>query len=99
MKTTTNAHDLLTTLISCFGVSISIETINEVLSIALVVVSIINIVVMLFFRIRNIIKEKGINEDTINEVTEEIKDAVDDIGDVVNDKNDTDGDSTGKSDK
>lgn len=82
-----NIHDGITGVISSFSFMISLEDLSNILNLILLIFSLFNIFIMLFFRIRSIIKNKGINEDSLKEINKEINETIEDINDKIDSNN------------
>lgn len=82
MSKLSNVHDVLTSVISSYGILLSLEDINNVINTVLLVLGVINILIMLFFRILNIVKKKQPLEDTLKDINEVVEDTKESIGDL-----------------
>lgn len=74
-----NKQDLFTYAISSLGVAFSIQNINDILNLILLIVSIINIIIVFGLRMYDAIKEKNI--DKVNEATKEFVNKINDLKD------------------
>lgn len=74
-----NKQDLFTYAISSLGVAFSIQNINDILNLILLITSIINIIIVFGLRMYDAIKEKNI--DKVNEATKEFVNKINDLKD------------------
>lgn len=75
MNNITKVHDILTCVFSAFGVTVSMNDINNTLNIILLVFSIINIILLLGFKIYNIVKDGKITKEEQKELIEATEEA------------------------
>lgn len=76
-----NKQDIVTYCLSSLGLVFSIQNINDILNLILLIVSILNILIVFGLRIYDAIKEKNIEK--VNDAT---KDLIDKINDLKGDK-------------
>lgn len=77
MTTLQNRSDIFTSLLSVLGVSVSVENLDSVLNLVLLIISIINILVVLGLRIYNAVKNKNVDE--VKKAVEEAKEDINEI--------------------
>lgn len=74
-----NSQDVITYGLSALGVVFSIQNINDILNLILLIVSIVNIFIVFGLRIYDAIKNKNIKE--VDEATKEVIDKINDLKD------------------
>lgn len=84
MSKANNIHDIITTVLSGWTLSISTEDLSNILNVVLLVFSIINILIMCVFRIYNIVKNKGVNNESVVDVSEVLEDTKEQLEDLAN---------------
>ena len=77
MTTLQNKSDIFTSLLSVLGVSVSVENLDSILNLVLLIISIINILVVLGLRIYNAVKSKNVDE--VKKAVEEAKEDINEI--------------------
>lgn len=77
MTTLENRSDIFTSLLSVLGVSVSVENLDSILNLVLLIISIINILVVLGLRIYNAVKNKNVDE--VKKAVEEAKEDINEI--------------------
>ena len=77
MTTLQNKSDIFTSLLSVLGVSVSVENLDSILNLVLLIISIINILVVLGLRIYNAVKNKNVDE--VKNAVEEAKEDINEI--------------------
>lgn len=85
MKKMNNIFDFWSIGLSTISLGCSVDDLTNTLNITLLIVSIINIVLVSVLRIINIVKNKGLNKDSI----EEIEDVIEDTTEKIDDKTKT----------
>ena len=84
MSKANNIHDIITTVLSGWTLGISTGDLSNILNVVLLVFSIINIFIMCVFRIYNIVKNKGVNNDSVKEVSDVLEDTKGQLEDLAN---------------
>lgn len=77
MSNLQNKSDIFTSVLGAIGISVSVESLDSILNLVLLVISIVNIVVVLGLRIYNAVKNKNVDE--VKKAVEEAKEDLDDI--------------------
>lgn len=69
--------DIITTCLSGLGIYVSIESVDQILNLILLIVSILNIIIVLSLRVYNAVKNKNVTE--VKDAFNEAKDQLDDL--------------------
>lgn len=71
-------QDFITTVLSTFGITLSVQDITQILNLVLLIVSIVNILIVVGLRVYNLIKNKKYEDipPVIEQGIEDVKDEV-----------------------
>ncbi len=84
MKTVNKVIDNITSIFSLAGITFSIQDIANYLNIILLIISIINLVLVLFFKIKSIIQDKSLSDkDKAEKIDTEFKKVEKDLEDKI----------------
>ena len=84
MKTANKVIDNITSIFSLAGITISVQDIANYLNIILLIISIINLVLVLFFKIKSIIQDKSLSDkDKAEKIDTEFKKVEKDLEDKI----------------
>ena len=75
-------YDKISVCVSSLFASFSLMDLENILSIIILILSIINILIVLASKIYNKIKDGKLTSEEIHEITEDIKQSIDEINDV-----------------